>query len=514
MQHDPSPLKHIAARLLLCLLASAACGARAFGFDEVAREAEALARTAYVAPALADPRLASLSYDDYRRLRFRPEAALWRSNGGGAIGFEARFYPLGRGNTRPVRFSEIVDGELRPVVVPASAFAIGDTPLPGPADAAVGVAGWHLNFPLNDAKRSDELISFLGASYFRALGSGQRYGASARGVAVDTVGAQAEEFPAFTAFWLLRPAAGAREATFFALLDGPRITGAYRFTVRPGATTTVDVQARLHLRSTATSIATLGLTPLTSMFLAGENQPASDDYRPEVHDSDGLQLHTGNGEWLWRPLVNPRGSFTTSFAVRQLRGFGLMQRDRAFASYEDLEARYELRPSVWVEPQGDWGAGRVELLQFHTPNETHDNVVAYWVPERLPTPGAAIDLSWRLHWAGAGATLPPAAHVVQTRRGHGYREAPIPPAQQQWQIDFAGAPLQGFADGEVDVVASGNANVRGLKAIAYPNPARGGWRVSLSFERIDPRRSVELRAFLRAGERTLSETWSYAMAPE
>ena len=254
---------------------------------------------------------------------------------------------------------------------------------------------------------------------------GLRYGLSARGLAVDTVGAAGEEFPVFTTFWLQRPQAGDGDVRFYALLESPRVTGAYGFVLRPGAAATLDVRARLTLRE---PVARLGIAPLTSMFLAGENQPTADDYRPEVHDSDGLQIVTGSGEWLWRPLTNPRRVFVTSFGMPKLRGYGLMQRDRNFTSYHDLEARYDMRPSAWIEPLGDWGPGRVELLQFNTPNETHDNIGAYWVPDRLPPLGQPMEFAWRMTVSDS-KPAPPGAWVVQSRRGHGYREVVIPAAQ-------------------------------------------------------------------------------------
>ncbi|MBE2242153.1 MAG: glucan biosynthesis protein G [Burkholderiaceae bacterium] len=493
--------------LLLCLAPTA----RAFGLDDVAPQAQALARAGYQPPPPPDPALAALSYDDYRRIRFKPERALWHGSG---APFEVQFFPLGRGFTRPLKLYEVDGDTVRPLVIPGADFNDEGVLPPARARAAdAGAAGWRLKYPLNDPKVFDEVVVFLGASYFRAVGAGQHYGLSARALAVDTVGGRGEEFPAFTTFWLQRPLPGARSFTFYALLDGPSASGAYRFVLHPGEVTTLDVSARLYSRK---AVATLGLAPLTSMFLAGENQPAADDYRPEVHDSDGLLVQTGDGERIWRPLINPAHPFVTSFAMSRLGGFGLMQRDRAFRSYEDLEAHYQSRPGAWVEPRGDWGAGRVELLQFHTPDETNDNIVAYWVPKQAPAPGTPLALDYRVHWALAGVPPAAGATVLQTRRGHGYREGAVPPNELQFQIDFAGRALQGLAPGAViDVVASGNDNVRKLRAHAYPNPQTGGWRVSLAFERIDAARPVELRAQLRdAAGAILSETWSYALAPE
>ena len=501
--------------LALTLLGGGLPPAKAFDFDDVDRLALALARTPY-RPAPPDEVHAAgraTSYDAYRQLRFRPDQSLWR----GQAPFEVQFFPLGRSFLRPLRLYEIVEGQTLPIVVRRSAFDTPDAQSPAPVDPPIDVAGWRVTYPLHSADKRDEVISLLGASYFRALGMNQRYGVSARGLGVDTASLRGEEFPAFTAFWLERPAAQAKSMTFYALLDGPSASGAYRFEVRPGPTTTVDVQARLHLRDRS---ATLGIAPLTSMFLSGENQPGTGDFRPEVHDSDGLQIAMADGEWLWRPLTNPRHPFVTSFAASSPRGFGLSQRDRSFSSYEDLEAHYDRRPSVWVEPLGDWGAGRVELLQFHTPDETNDNVVAYWVPARTSEPGAPFAMAWRLHWSGDDAITAPGARVVQTRRGHGYREAPIDADRMQFHLDFVGPGLPAVQadappeDLDIEAVASGDDNVRGLRAIAYPNAVLGGWRVTLDFERTDARRPAELRVFLRRDGHAVSETWSYALAPE
>jgi periplasmic glucans biosynthesis protein len=496
----------------LALLLAVPLLAEAFDFDDVVREAAALARQPYQAVPTADARLAALSYDDYRDIRFRPESALWRDSGSL---FHVHFFALGRGHVRPLRLFELQGGEARALQVPASHYTVGRVAASA-ADGALqplpGAAGWRVSFPLNVAGQHDEVIAFLGASYFRAIGTRQVYGLSARGLAVDTAGGEGEEFPDFTAFWLERPASGAREMRFFALLDSPRVAGAYRFVLRPGSDTVLEVRARLFLRAPVT---TLGIAPLTSMFLAGENQPVAHDYRPEVHDSDGLLVASGDGEQIWRPLSNPAQPFVTSFALPSLRGFGLMQRDRAFTSYADLEAHYQRRPSAWIEPLGDWGPGRVELLQFGTPDETHDNIAAYWVPASTPPAGAPIDIAWRVRWALGDPPASGLARVLQTRRGHGFRPQGLPPQRQQFHVDFTGPSLQGLDDSAaMQALASGNANVSALHANAYPNPERGGWRVSLEFDRLDKRQPVELRLQLRLAGKLLSETWAYALAPE
>ena len=458
--------------------------------------------------------LAALNYDQMRRIRFQEAQSTWRSDG---LPFEVQYFHLGNYQKQPVRIHEVAPEGPRELPYRSELFDFDGVVRDPQTWGDLGFAGLKLLHPLNAPGKRDELIAFLGASYFRALGAGQQYGLSARGLAIDTVGGQGEEFPRFTDFWLQRPAPGATEVTVLALLDSPRASGAYRFVIRPGASTTLTVTSRLFLRVGAGPVNTLGLAPLTSMFLHGENQPNARDFRPEVHDSDGLLMHTGDGEWLWRPLQNPDQISVSSFAMRQPRGFGLMQRDRRFASYEDIEARYERRPSAWVRPLGDWGAGRVELVQLRTPDETHDNIVAYWVPATLPEPGQPMDIAYELSWQGDAQQTPPGAWVVQSRRGYGYPKlsASEQLRQPQFVLAFAGPALEGLApDAPVRAIATADANGRIVEAHAYPNPTQRGWRVTLRVERLDPARPVELRVFLQHQNDTLSETWTHAVLPE
>jgi periplasmic glucans biosynthesis protein len=488
----------------------------AFSFDTVADQARRQAQQPWQAPADTLPaELAALGYDALRDIRFRPERALWRAQG---LPFEVQFFHRGGGLRQAVQLNEVVNGRARALTYRGADWDVGGNRFAqGPSSwGDLGYAGFRVHTALNSPAYKDELVVFLGASYFRALGQGQQYGLSARGLALDTVGGTAgEEFPRFSAFWLERPAAGAGYLVVYALLESPRATGAYRFTITPGAETTVQVQARLFLREGATpALATLGIAPLTSMYLHGENQPGATDFRPEVHDSDGLLVAaTGPGEaedaspeWLWRPLVRPGQPLVSSFAVQRLQGFGLMQRDRRFSSYEDTEARYDRRPSAWVEPVGDWGPGRVELLQLPTPGETDDNVVAYWVPAALPVPGQALDLTWRLHWQGDRPQQPPNGWTVQSRRGRSWAQ-PLP-GELKFVVDFDGPALRALPEGsDVTAVATALRNARVLDSRAWPHP-QGGWRMQLRVQRDDPKQPVELRAFLQHGKQALTETWT------
>jgi periplasmic glucans biosynthesis protein len=496
------------------LLLGHAASAVAFGFDEVAEKARQLAAVPYAATPSALPAgLNNLGYDQYRDIRFDPQKALWRRQ---ALPFEVMFFHLGQLYTQPVSINEVTEQGVRRIVFDPREFDYGPQRFAAEHSGGLGFAGFRVHYALNSPNYKDELVVFLGASYFRALGRGQRYGLSARALAIDTVGGQREEFPRFVEFWVERPAPQATSVVIEALLDSPRASGAYRFTLAPGEDTVADVQARLYLRA---GVATLGLAPLTSMFLHGENQPRPGDFRPEVHDSDGLMIATGDGaggaEWLWRPLVNPSRPLVSSFAARELKGFGLMQRDRSFASYEDSEARYELRPSAWITPQGSWGPGRVELVLLPAPEENNDNVVAYWVPERVPAPGEPFDFSYRVQWQGERQQRPPMGWTVQSRRGFVTSERQPDPRDVQYVVDFDGPALRALPpDAAVEARVSAAANARVVERNAYRNAATGNWRMTVRINRLQPSQSVELRAFLQQGNLALTETWTAIIPPD
>jgi glucans biosynthesis protein len=494
--------------LLVAATASLAQAALAFDFDDVADLARRKARAPYAPPDRTQPaELEALGYDEYRDIRFRPDRAIWRAEN---APFDLMFFHRAQSNPR-VRMNEIVDGEARHLPYESDDFDFGKNTLSPDTWSELDYAGLRVHYHLNGPEYKDELIVFLGASYFRALAAGTRYGLSARGLAVDTVGGQGEEFPYFPEFWIVKPEPGARSLRMFALLDSARVNGAYQLDITPGDETVVEVRARLYLRE---PIETLGVAPLTSMYQFGENQPHRTDFRPEVHDSDGLMVATGDGEWLWRPLVNPNRVLTTSYAMDELAGFGLMQRDRSFTSYEDPEARYDLRPSAWVEPIGSWGPGRIELVQIPTPNETNDNIVAYWVPDELPGRGEPLDFAYRLHWQSATtAQQPPGGRVVQSRVGRGYRE--LAPDEHQFMVDFAGPSLAELApSAPVRAVVSAPVNGEILETNAYHVEATGAWRMMVLVKQLDAAQPVELRGYLESGTDVLTETWSNLVPPQ
>jgi glucans biosynthesis protein len=479
-----------------------------FRFDDVVRRARDLAGAPFEATLAPLPEpLNRLDFDAYRDIRFRPDRALLGSTGGP---FRMHLFHLGFLYQRPVTVNVIREGIPTPVAYQPQLFDYGRTKIERPLPINLGFAGFRLHYPLNDPRVLDEVIAFLGASYFRFLGRDQRYGVSARGLAMRVEGGEPEEFPFFREFWVESPAAGADRAVIYALLDSAFTTGAYRFEVYPGPETVLDVQVTLFPRRT---MAAVGLAPLTSMFFQGENDRRRvDDFRPELHDSDGLLLHTGAGEWIWRPLHNPTRKWVSAFIDNNPRGFGLMQRDRIFENYLDLEANYNLRPGYWVEPVGNWGEGHVELVEIPTANETHDNIVAYWEPKNPYEPGQEVAFAYRMRAVSSPDEMHPGGKVLNTFQGparaSGSNE-PSDPTLRRFMIDFTGGNLPYYlsAPDQVQLVPSASVG-RIVQTFVVPNEHIRGFRAAFDVK-LEPGQSTDLRAFLRAGNRALTETWTY-----
>ena len=484
-----------------------------FGFDDVLRRARDLSQAAFQAqPAPLPDKLSNMDFDTWRDIRFRPDRALLSSGDGP---FRMQMFHPGFLYKRPVTVNVVRDGIPTPIPYTSNLFDYGRLKLDGPLPVNLGFAGFRLHYPLNDPKVMDELISFLGASYFRFLGRGQRYGLSARGLAINVGAKEAEEFPFFREFWVEMPAENADRVVIYALLDGESVTGAYQFLIYPGPETVVDISLTLFARR---AIARLGVAPLTSMFFYGETERRTvDDFRPELHDSDGLLVHSGTGEWLWRPLRNARELETSVFLDNNPRGFGLMQRDRAFEHYQDLDLTYELRPSYWVEPRDEWGEGRIELVEIPTADETNDNVVAFFVSAKPVEAGQTLTWRYRVRALLDGSKLSPGGTVLNTYRSRaralGSTETPAPGATR-FMIDFTGGDLEYYlsAPDQVQVVPTTTAGSI-LRTFIVPNTKTLGFRAGIDVQ-VPPGQETVLRAFLRAGPRALTETWTFPWRSE
>jgi glucans biosynthesis protein len=471
-----------------------------FSFDQLRAQAEAAARRPYAPPPPA-PQLAAVDYDAIGSIAYRPDKTLWAGQGDAAV----RFFHLGRYANRPVRIYAIEGGQARQVLYSEGLFDVRDAAL---ARRLAGASHGFAGFRAMDAGRESDWLAFQGASYFRSSDPFDQYGLSARGLAINTATAGPESFPDFTAFWLERDAGG--QLVVYAALEGREVAGAYRIANRRGPGGLVQtIDCALFFRE---PIERLGVAPLTSMFWYGENGgPPVRDWRPEIHDSDGLAIWTGTGERIWRPLIDPPRVLTDSFADKGPRGFGLLQRDRVFDHYQDDGVFYDRRPSAWVEPLGDWGPGAVELVQIPTDDETSDNIVAFWTPAAPVRAGDRMDLSYRLHWGAEEPVAPGVARVVATRIGEGGRPGqPRPPNVKTLVVDFEGQGLTGLDrnSGVTPVVSITRGRLE--NAAAYPIAGTPRWRLMFDVTVLDPD-SADLRAFLRRNDAALTETWTYQL---
>ena len=495
-------------------MASAVLGdAENFSFDVVKASALELSKMPFKRVEPVDREiLEQIDYDLFQQIRFRPAASLGL---GANSKTPIQLFHLNRLFLEPVKIYLVDQGQAREVLYTSALF---ETPEGHPArklQAQTGFAGFRVM--ANDLKT--DWLAFLGASYFRSSGPYDQYGLSARGLAIGTAMPQPEEFPRFTQFWLENGSAGPTSLVIYALLDSPSVSGAYKFTInqttddRKIHRVVMDVELELYPR---VDIERVGIAPFSSMFWYGEgSRKRTADWRPEIHDSDGLAIYTGSGERIWRPIANPGRVMTSAFIDRDVRGFGLLQRDRDFVHYLDDGVFYERRPSVWVEPQGGWGEGSVHLVEIPTEDETNDNIVSYWCPKDGLRARRPASYRYRLSWLDDITFPPTLGMATATWTGVGGRPGHRrPDGVRKYVIDWQGPVFAGLGRGDgVEVVVTVS---RGTITNSYTHPVvdqRERWRSLFDIEATGPE-PVDMRAYLKRNGTALSETWVAQYFPE
>ena len=473
-------------------------------FDDstVIQIARRLANAEYHPPGQSLPKaLDNLTFDQYRGIAYRPDRALWA---GDNLAFDVEFFPRGFLYRPRIEIYEVRDGQAGVVPYSPDLFTYSDPALRVTDD--LGFAGVRLRTAINTPGVMEEFCVFLGASYFRAVAKGQDYGLSARGFANGTGDPKGEEFALFRAFWLEKPQPGVQSVVVHALLDSPAVTGAFRFTIRPGDSTVFDVQTTLFPR---TKIEQSGIAPLTGMFYFDVNDHNHvDDWRPAAHDSEALQMWTGADQQLYRPLRNPLDLQFSTFSDVSPRGFGLMQRRRAFHDYEDLALHYEKRPSLWIEPIGDWGAGWVDLVEIPTPNEVNDNIVSFWRPKEPLRAGQEYHFTYRMYWGWDAPFPTPLARIGATRVGSVVDNNDA----RFFAIDFMGTPFEHLPkDTHFHVTPKTSAGTI-QNVVVEPNPAINGIRTTFEFIPGDAK-VADLSAALETDSGPVSEQWLYRWTP-
>ena len=525
-----------------------------FSFADVQELAHQSAALPYRAPPdRLPPQLKKLTPEQDAGFFWNDTYRLWRKRG---LPFQADFYPLSAVSSRPITINTVDRHGASPLAYSSSFFHV-NVPINPPPPADLGYGGFYMRYP-HMAPKSDPALpldgffSVMGASYFRVLARDQVYGLSARALAINSIVENKEEFPQWTEWWLDQPTPNATAMDLDALLDSPSVSGAYQFILHPGSQTSVDVHATLFFRK---AVPNLGLAPFSSMYLYGENAKNhfGNGSHPEIHDSDGLLMNTGKGDWVWRPLEQWPFRQTYNFADENPHGFGLLQRDRNFEHYQDLQLNYNLRPSAWVTPHGNWGKGALQLIQLVTNNTNTDNVVLFWHPDQSPQAGDRLDLSYTIDFYMNDANRPPLAYATQTLVNDpapppplapgaesiqgppaptakpalvkGKKKVPVaPPAPApsplpsttpvQFLVDFAGGGIENVAPDhkpDLDLSCSPGTIVR--ESGVQKNDYDKSWRATFTIIPAKVNVPVELRLTLRDNGRPLSETWTYTWHP-
>jgi periplasmic glucans biosynthesis protein len=480
-----------------------------FDYAHLKGMARTLAGAPYQAPTVKlPPPIEKLDWDHWQAIRFRDDRSLWAGEG---LRFQVRFFHLGFMIRKPVRMFSVDGGFAQEILYDPAMFDYGNSGLHGnEVPSNLGFAGFRLLFHTDWVR---DFAAFQGASYFRAVDIDRQYGMSQRGLAIDCGAPTPEEFPDFVAYYLEKPAKDSSVLTIYGLLDSPSVAGAYRFVIDATEPLTMDIDAALYPRK---QIERLGIAPGTSMFLVGKNDRRVDnDWRPEIHDSDGLQVWSGGGEWIWRPLMNPAGLRVNSYTDEHPRAFGLMQRERRFEQYQDDGVFYDKRPDCWVEPKGNWGKGAVMLVEIPTEDETSDNIVAFWSPADKPQIGQELLYAYRLNWCRENPVVVDLARVHATRTGIGGiigRKRTY--FSWRFVVDFEGGQLPGLGENPklVPVISAsrGRVEITSVRPLRSINGYRAMFDLALTEDSVEP---INLRMYISIDGQALSETWLYQYTP-
>ena len=485
----------------------------AFSFDQLKARAKDLASRPYVPPPMPDPDLVKqIDFDVAKNTEFDLDRALY-ADGAGA--YPVTFLAVGLLFRKSVRLYALQSGVAREILYrPDYFYYPPGSPMERLKPEPSPFAGFEVRQADDkpDLREHEGWARFIGGSYFRAVGEANQFGLSARGLAQDTGVANPEEFPDFTHFWIGEGKADSDPVEVLALLDGPSVCGAYRFVLHRGRATTMDITCELNLRK---PIQRLGIAPLTSMYWYSETvKPRAADWRPEIHDSDGLAIWTGKGEHIWRPLLNPPTLQISAFLDESPKGFGLMQRDKDYDHYLDA-VFYEKRPCGWVEPIGEWGKGSVQLVEIPTDNEIYDNITAMWVPAEPTSAGQTLAFRYKIYWRDLDPFPGALARCVASRLGMGaVQGAPRSKVLRKFMVEFQGPNLTSLADGATPeaVLTASRGSFSNVAVEPSPNGVTDLWRTQFD---LDPQGTdpIEMRCFLRFEGKPLTETWTYRYIP-
>lgn len=444
-------------------------------------------------PDLPSP-FSGLNYEAYSSIRLKPEAALW-------VGDNLPFViePMHRGFifARQMQIFIVENGTARPLGYDPAAFDFGKVPAPQGRLPDLGFSGFRILRRRPEGPPAD-LAIFQGASFFRSLAPGQNFGVIARALAIRTADPKGEEFPVLRSVWIEKPTGFGNPLVIHALLDSESVAGAYRFTIRPGEATIIDIEATIVPR---VALDHVGLAPMQGTSLFGPlDRRRFDDARPAAYEVSGLQMLTGKNEWLWRPVSNRENLQISAFVDNDPKRFGFVQRERDFERFFDDDQHWETRPSLWIEPIGEWGEGAVQLVEIPSDAEANDNVIAYWRPKAPLAASAEHSFAYRQFWCWTPPDQPPLAMVTNSRTGRIGNTK-----RRRFVVEFSG---EVFAAARGDLRANLTVQPGTILSLrTFWSRERRSMRVLFDIEPGDAQ--CELRMLITEDGRPISETWLY-----
>jgi len=442
--------------------------------------------------------LLPIEYEKYSEIRFKPEYTFWRENSK----FHMQFFPQGYIYQESIKINEVWEDYQTPIFYQGSYFSIPHGINIDKFNELSGFSGLKLLYPINSENVHEEFAVFQGSSYFRIISKGQIYGLSARGIAINTGLQTPEEFPIFSEFWIEKPKPKSEKVIVHSHLVGNSIEGYYKFTLYPGEVSKAEVTFESIIKR---DIEKIGIAPLTSMFWYGESSTSLNPPYPESHDSDGLLIQDDQ-TFIWIPLENPKKPTTTIFKVKKLKGFGLMQRDREFSSYEDPRYEYHKRPSAWVEPVNseNWENGYISLYRIPTRDDLMDNIIVFYSPEKLPTKGDNIKFSYNIKMIDKLKLDDDFAEVVSTKIIQNKDKNLI-----SFFIDFKGLDLKNFEEKDYKFNLEGE-DYEVLECLLNPINNLDKLRVSIKLSQKNKNiTSSTISGFISEDSKIKSEVWKY-----
>ena len=374
-----------------CKTVTASSSKQEINFEYVQKQAELLSKSKYNEPLKIKN---DLTIDEYSQITFNASKALWMNE---ALLFRLEFFHLGYIYNTPLAVNEFKGLYSQDIRFTNDLFNFGNLnkDTSDKAKDLEGYAGLKILCQLNRPNQFDELISVLGNEKFRALGRYNIYGLYA--APLITIGINNKiNLAHYTKFWLGKPESKSDHLTMCAIADSPEATIAFHYEIYPGDDTKVKTKSTIYPRIDTLSV---GIAPMSTLYFSGINTLSRYNlYYSQFHYSDNLIISSEKNVFS-QPLENYEQTVVNEVKTKDIKFFGLSQRDRNYDHYQTLFIALHLMPTLWIKPDNDWQKGKVVLVETPANNPNTLNIYAFWVPEEKLHKGKVYSYDYTMHWA-------------------------------------------------------------------------------------------------------------------